>query len=202
MNHEISIVIAGEDTLCIKVARKLLERFGRFKIENEQNYHGKENLKKKIKSYHNMAYKNLPSLVITDLDTDECAPKLINDWLGYRPHEKFLFRIAVKEIEAWLLADREAISKFLGVKKNKIPFYPENLDDPKQTLINLARYGKKQIKDELVPHENSTATIGPGYNNKLSEYIHVLWNLNRAAKNSDSLARTIESIKSLTGYQV
>ena len=108
-----------------------------------------------------------------------------------------MFRVAVREIEAWLLADREGIADFLGVRLNSITYHPEDLDDPKQELINLALTGRKSIKEELVPPQSSTATIGPGYNQELTKYIQSCWNTEKARECSESLSLTIEKIDNL-----
>ena len=197
MNEAIKIVIAAEDILSIEVAKKLLEENGHFIVINEINTHGSGNLKKNIRAYHNMAYNGIPSIVLTDLDRGNCAPELILDWLGLEPHNKLLFRVAVREIESWLLADRKGIAEFLGVKINKITHFPEELYDPKQDLINLARSGKKLIKEELVPPQKSTARIGVGYNATLTKFIQLFWDADRAREHSRSLCRTIERIKRL-----
>lgn len=48
-------------------------------------------------------------------------------------------RIAGREVEAWLPADREGIAEFLAVGIAKVPREPERDADPKRTLVNLAR---------------------------------------------------------------
>ena len=197
MGGDKRIVIAAEDVLSIEVARKLLEENGHYTTSHVINAHGFGNLKKDIRAYHKMGYDGLTSLVITDLDMGNCAPELIDDWLGMKPHRNFMFRVAIREIEAWLLADRKGIAKFLGVRINKIPHYPEELDDPKLKLVNLARSGKKLIKEELIPSQGSTAQIGVGYNATLTKFIHSFWNTDRARECSRSLCRTIKRIERL-----
>ncbi len=49
------------------------------------------------------------------------------------------FSLAVREIEAWALADREALADFMGVKQAKIPEHPDGEEDPTVTLVHLAR---------------------------------------------------------------
>ena len=197
MNEAIKIVIAAEDILSIEVAKKLLEENGHFIVINEINTRGSGNLRKKIRAFQKMAYDCLPSIVLTDLDRGNCASELIHDWLGVEPHNKLLFRVAVREIEAWLLADRKGIAEFMGVKINKITYYPEQLDDPKQEFIKLARSGKKLIKEELIPSQGSTAQIGVGYNPTLTKFIHSFWNTDRAREHSRSLCLTIKRIERL-----
>ncbi|RLF63060.1 MAG: hypothetical protein DRN33_04790, partial [Thermoplasmata archaeon] len=81
---------------------------------------GKPLLRKKIEGYNNAARRS-PWVVLVDLDHDEeCAPLLRNEWLP-QPASKMCFRIAVREVEAWLLADRKGIASFLGVSQSAVP---------------------------------------------------------------------------------
>jgi len=41
-----------------------------------------------------------------------------------RGHPNFLFRVAVREVEAWLLAHREGIARFLGISEHLVPLMP------------------------------------------------------------------------------
>lgn len=59
-------------------------------------------LKKNIKSFNELA-KGIPFLLLTDLDNDECAPTKIRDWIKVPLNPNFLFRIAVRESESWVL---------------------------------------------------------------------------------------------------
>ena len=62
----------------------------------------------------------------------------------------------------WLLGDRSAISEFLGVPLSKVPTSPEQLADPKQVLINLARRSrKKAVRQDMVPEEEVVPSLVP-----------------------------------------
>jgi hypothetical protein len=50
-----------------------------------------------------------------------------------------MVRVAVREVESWVLADRRRIANFLSAPLNSIPMDPEQLDDPKMALLTLAR---------------------------------------------------------------
>ena len=101
--------------------------------------HGYGNIKKKVQSFLEMA-KQSYVLLVTDLDTADCPPSLIRNWLGKDPQEaldlpsRLLFRVAVREVEAWLLADRDGLARFLGISVANFFLDPEALSDPKQHL--------------------------------------------------------------------
>lgn len=132
-----------------------------------------------------------PVFMLTDLDRVECAPTLIEDWTaGHDLPPSLLLRVAVREVEAWLLADRTGFAEFVGAPLNKIPPNPEALADPKQTLLNLVRkHGGREIKNEILPAPHSKSPIGLGYNQTLATFVNEAWDPERAAINSDSLAR-------------
>ena len=45
----------------------------------------------------------------------------------------------MRAVEAWLLADTERIAAFLRIARVKVPGDPETLDNPKATMVALAR---------------------------------------------------------------
>jgi hypothetical protein len=67
---------------------------------------GKADLHKKIKGYNNAA-RHAPWLVLVDLDDESCAFSLCQSWLPV-PARYLCFRVAVRQVEAWLMADAEA----------------------------------------------------------------------------------------------
>jgi hypothetical protein len=134
-------------------------------------------------------------VVIVDLDTDEdCAPLLCRHWLA-RPAPGMCFRVAVREVESWLLADRAAFSRFMGVPQARIPLSPDTEPDPKRTIVDLARasrYGA--ISEDMVPRPGAGRDVGPAYTSRLAEFASANWRPEDAARNSDSLARCIRRL--------
>jgi hypothetical protein len=105
------------------------------------------------------------------------------------------FRIAVKEVEAWLLADIEGLSQFFRVSKVNFPKKPENEIDPKQTLIELAKRSRlRTIKDDIVPI-NEYAKIGPNYNARMTEFVNEYWNIESAINRSRSLEKAFSKLR-------
>jgi hypothetical protein len=195
----IPLAIAFEDALSESVISKVVA-YANAEIQITLKYHsrGFGNLKKNILAFNNAA-KGSPHLVLTDLDRYACAPELIGDWMGRERLSKFmLFRVACVEVESWLLADRHEIASFFGVSEMKVPIDPDTIEDGKVEIFKLARQcRRKGLKKDILPRLGSRATIGPGYNDRLCDFVERFWMIDTARKNSDSLARTIKSLERL-----
>ena len=97
-----------------------------------------------------------------------------------------------------MLADAESIANFLGVKPTQVPGNPEQLEDPKETMVNLARQSKRRdIYEDMVPRPGSGRAIGPAYSSRLIEFADKYWRPKVALRHSDSLKRTILCIERL-----
>ena len=143
----------------------------------------------------NAAARGVPFVLLTDLDTRRCPAELINEWLGVPKHHNLLFRVAVREVESWLLADSAGLSTFLGVGRNLVPSDPDLLPDPKLTLINLARRSRQRmIRESIVPPRGSTAKQGRDYNGCLCGFVRNHWDLDTAMAGSPSLNRTVNRL--------
>jgi hypothetical protein len=118
-------------------------------------------------------------------------------WLGHiSPPKNFMFRVAVREVEAWLLADQVAIKPLLG-KQAKVPPNPDNVQNPKEFLLNLAREAPREVRRDLLSERGSIASQGIGYNQRLRDYVNNSWSPSRAAQRSESLCRVIRRLEHL-----
>lgn len=194
---ECNLLVAVEDGLSAAVMRRLIQTTGRkFVISRTINARGYGRLKADMAKFKSASHV-MPHVVLTDLDQYPCPPALLKDWKAMALPPRLLLRIAVREVEAWLLADREGIANFLSVAKNKVPQDPEAEADPKRTLINLARKSRRQrLAIELVPEMGSSASIGPLYNARLSEFVDTAWDVDRARTVAPSLDRTLSRLAS------
>ena len=192
---ETYINLVFEDMLSERVLRKLLCRSAvTYLVGDAHNAGGFGWIKKKIKGFNDAA-KGMPYLVLTDLDTSECAAVLIRQWLNAPKHPNLLFRVAVREVEAWLLGCRESFAAFLGVPKSRIPANVEEIPNPKEFVVNLARRSRKRdIRVAIVPEDGSTARVGPDYNGKLMLFVETSWDPAVAKANSPSLHKTIDTL--------
>lgn len=195
----IPINLAVEDSLTESLALKLLKSFGdRYARRTVYSRGGNSYLRSSINGFNNAA-KGMPFLVGTDLDQYECAPALIDHWLHTPKHPNLLIRVAVREAEAWVLADRDSFAKFLGIRAVLVPADVEALPNPKATLIALARKSKrKNLRDDLCPRDGSTSKIGPNYNGQLDRFVSEIWNPHTAKLNSNSLKRTMDRLAAFT----
>lgn len=162
---------------------------------------GKPNLLRRLGGFNNAA-RFSPWLVIVDLDQDaECAARAKTDWLA-TPSNHMCFRIAVRSVEAWLLADAERLSSFLSIREAHVPAQPELLADPKLTLVNLARASRnRNVREDLVPRPESGRKVGAAYLSRMTEFVsdHVKgWRPTEASKRSDSLRRCLVSVDRIT----
>lgn len=149
-------------------------------------------------SGYNNAATHTPWFVLVDLNADaDCAPPLRQDWLA-APAPRLCFRVAVRQVEAWLMADAETLAACLRVALSRIPAAPEALASSKVAMVNLARRSRKRdVQKDMVPREGSGRPTGPAYTSRLIEYAERHWRPQIAARRSDSLRRAIACLEHL-----
>ncbi|RQV28075.1 DUF4276 family protein [Burkholderia cenocepacia] len=190
------IVLATEDELSEQVGLCLAAEAG-LDVGQRLRKNGNGYLRSRIPNFCQMAQQQ-PVFLITDLDQSTSASSLIADWFGQTPcPANFLFRIAIREVEAWLLADHDAIRALFGRRVGRLPDSPDNLPDPKQALLALADLAPRRIREEVVVKRGSVASQGIGYNPVLCAWVRDTWQASRAAGRSPSLARTIDRLQEL-----
>lgn len=158
---------------------------------------GKPDLLKKLNGYNNAA-RNTPWLVLIDLDGDaDCASALRSRCLS-DPAPFLCFRIAVRQVEAWLLADAETLARYLGVSRASIPSEPERLDNSKLEMVRLAGKSRNRaVRLDMTPRPESGRPVGPAYASRLMEYATRDWRPEIAARRADSLRRAIACLRRL-----
>ena len=161
---------------------------------------GKAQLLGKLGGY-NQAAQFARWAVLVDLDQDaDCPPPLRDVWLP-QPATNMCFRIVVREIEAWLFADRERLARFLVVSKNLIPTDPEAIPSPKEALAQLAqRSHRREIREDIAPRLGSGRKVGPSYSSRLIQFVDDTqwgWRPEIAEQSSASLTRCIRCLRRL-----
>ncbi|MFO8057714.1 MAG: hypothetical protein R6V10_10485 [bacterium] len=177
------------------VARKLIS------ATSINNYYfivkrGKKQILERLYKFNNTCKSmRQPWIVLMDLDNDaECAPVYLEEKLPAPAADMFL-RLAVQEVESWLLADRQGIAKFLGVSEEHVPKEVEKIQKPKRTLIDIARKSRRRDIKGMVPQPGSSGVQGKEYNSIMSEFVLSYWKPDSASENADSLLRFLKVLE-------
>jgi hypothetical protein len=183
------------------VGQRLLQLYGH-EIGVTFGRKGWTYIEKKVRDFDRACSVQSLLTLVDFMDTGlACPPEVVRTWL---PQSAFshVFRVVLNEIESWILADRCAIAKFLSIPISKVPLSPESLNDPKQTLINLARSSRsKSTRDALVPKQGHAVAEGPLYSSEIVRFVLEEWNPEAARLNADSLAKCISRLNELHGYK-
>ncbi len=193
-----SINVAVEGDTDEAVVRRILEHVG-LACGPVYGKEGKASLLRRLPNY-NQAARFAPWLVVIDLDQDaDCAPLFVQDRLA-NPATDMFFRVAVRAIESWLMADTKQLAAFLGIPAVRIPLNPDAESDPKATLVNLARQSRKRIiREDIVPRKKSGSRVGIGYTSRIIEFLTTTehrWRPEVAMQRSPSLQRCIAALHS------
>jgi hypothetical protein len=158
---------------------------------------GKHYLDSKIVGY-NRAARFSPWLVLRDMDHDVICPVSLRVRLLAAPEPHMCFRIAVRSVETWLLADSRTLAAFFRISASLVPRDPEFLDDPKGVLVNLARRSTRSaIHEEVVPRRGSSRSEGPAYVARMTEFVNQRWQPELASRDAERLYRIIQCLKRL-----
>ncbi len=191
----ITVHVATEGKLDFAVAERLLADVNA-QAKQASRWRGRNYLIEQLNGFAQAARytPHTPWLVLLDLDRDPCAPQLLTEALTH-PTPNLIVRVAVREIEAWLLADTD-IASTLRIPKDRIPRDPDSIDMPKRVIVQLVRAHCKnsRIQREVLPALPGPA-IGVGYNDLLIEFVRKDWEPRRAAARSDSLARCLRALE-------
>jgi hypothetical protein len=195
------LYIVSEDQLSDVVLRKIVCRYAplnEFEIISFGK-RGRGYIQNKINDFNNQ--QNIHFLILADLDSDKCAPELLNKWLKRPLRHNIVFRIAVREVESWLLADTKGISQYLNLDPlfiKKEVNNPDCLSNPKLKLLSFVKRCKnRNLREDLLREDNAVYRQGPGYNSRMSLYVKKYWKLERAVLVSDSFQRALNSIEQL-----
>lgn len=187
------IVLVVEDDLSHHVCLRILsEAAPAIDIDRVVIAQGNGNIKRRLDVYER-ASRFITHLILTDLDRMQCVSELMQSWRVSK-QTAMLFRVAVREVEAWLLADRAGFSDHFGIPFGKIPNDIESHADPKSLLLSLVSRSKSAITRGMNPEKGSYSLIGPLYNQRLVDFTREKWGLQDAAQASQSLNRMIRRL--------
>lgn len=190
------IAVASEDELsesiCVKLVTEIIPDAN---VALKFRKGGFGYLKSNIPKFYDLAMR-VPIVLLTDLDRHKCAVTLRSDWFAKKPlPEKFVFRVAVTEVEAWLLADHAGMRRLIRQPQAKIAAQTDQISDPKRELLRLAERAPRDIRSDLIATHDQTQ--GLGYNARLSDFVQNVWSTEAAARRSHSLSRALQSIRNL-----
>lgn len=190
------VSLATEDALSESIGKRLIAAEG-LDLAHVLRKNGNGYLRGRIKNWCEFSRNVQPLILLTDLDDSVCPAALIERWLGTNTAPlDLLFRVAVHEIESWLLADHEAMKYLFGTKV-RLPSAPDALTDPKRHLLDLAKRASRPVRDDLVAPQGAIASQGVGYNARLCALVEEHWNPERASSRSPSLARARQRLRQL-----
>ena len=193
------VTAAVEGNLDEVVLRKVARHCG-LDVARVHGRQGKQHLLRTLDGYNNAA-RFAPWIVLVDLDRDcDCAPECRNNWLPAMA-EQMCFRIAVRAVEAWLLADTQRFAEFLGIAAANLPAAPDELDNPKRKVFELAHCSRRRsIREELSPRQGSGQREGPLYTSHMIEFVvdrNRGWRVAQAARHSPSLQSCMDCLARL-----
>lgn len=191
------IFIAVEGLHDLAVARRLLDELQLTEAPGPGSLEGKPKLDAKLRAYAASASVH-PWFVLRDLDRDAaCAGELVRQLVPQRP-PLFHLRIAVRSVEAWLLADHVGMAGYLHAPVEKVPRNPDSLESPKTELVNLARKSSsRKIVTDIVPDEGGGRPTGKAYTARVIDFVRNTWRPAAAAERSPSLARCLRALRTL-----
>jgi hypothetical protein len=203
------VFIVGEDPVARAVIKKILSYCNnKLEIITELPARGSE-IKNKIKEFNTLSAKH-PIILLTDLDSEYCAPILLKKLTPDNKNEHFILNIAVDETEAWLMADKKGFAEYFGIEPENMPVAELTKQGGKKAVIEMSFKYKSSmyLTHELIKKSKKTDIIkqltpkqgackGPEYNQCIIPFVRDKWNIDHARKNSDSLNRMIIRIKKL-----
>jgi len=193
------VYLVGEDDLCAALARALVVQSGKpTRIEQCDVAGGFGPFRARIPGMNTVAQRVTPVSMVADADQSPCPVTQLKEWLPKRPSDRLALRLAVREAEAWAMADHEGFAEFAQLSSAKLPPAPERLPNAKQVLLKLIeRCKRRELRGEMLPGKHDRSLVGLGYNIHLKVFVSNYWQAERAALRAPSLARAIPRIAAL-----
>lgn len=204
------VYIVAEDEVTVSVLKRLVNDYTRNLVVKGVRPARGGKLKSMIASFNKLSVTN-PIILLSDLDTEDCAPlakaKLLKNELQ---NPDFIINIAVDEAEAWLYADRDGMASYFKIAKAEIPessvqkmggMMPRlEVNVPIKTSLHLTTNLIKKSSDKALVQKvmsRDSRSKGPLYNSAIIPFIENIWNPENARAGSYSLDGTIKRIQDL-----
>ena len=209
------VYIAGEDEATREVIVRIIKEYGHdLNILGSLPARGSQ-VKSSIKKYNQLSQK-YPVILLTDLDEEPCGPvgkeKLLRD---VQKSRDFVVNIAVDEVDAWLMADKDGFANYFGVPLSIMPnSVPQKMSGRKalpelslpvksswfitHQLMQHSTNAERKAQVEVSPKDKNCK--GKEYNTAIVPFVRNVWNPEKARLASDSLNRMILRIEKLQGH--
>ncbi len=193
-----AIVYGVEGATDAPVAEALIRFVGR-RPRQGLIAHGKTRLDPRIRGWNRPG--NLrPGLVLRDWDPDDgagCVPEHVRRLLGGPLLAPGLaLRIPVHAVEAWLMADRVAFTRYFAT--DVVPGDPDSLPAPKRAVVDACRWSSDPgIRADMLPNERSGRQAGPLFEARIIDFARREWSVERARHGSPSLQRAVDRLRAL-----
>lgn len=200
------VYIAGEDEATKAVIVRLLRDYAPdLHVVGELPARGSQ-VKAKIHNF-NLLARSMPVILLTDLDDKPCGPIGKSSLLGTLVQQpNFVINIAVDEVEAWLMADKEGFARYFGIPLAQMPVSTMQKMSGRKALPELSVPVKSswffthnlmqsstnaEKKAQVAVSLTDKNSKGKEYNTAVVPFIHSVWNPEVARVASDSLNRMI-----------
>lgn len=129
--------LVSEDHLSESIAEKIIRQFTDYEVYCIQSRGGRSYIEKRLLAYNRSA-KKLSFFVIVDLDQNPCAGDYIKQHFGRTTiSPNMIFRIAVREVESWILADQRVLVTILKYQNKSCLKLQISYRTPNSTLWRL-----------------------------------------------------------------
>lgn len=199
------IYVKTEDAALWYLVERILRTFDKnINLQQMPLARGVQNFKSSLPKLNEMAKTGFYCVGACDADENIlCPAQQIHNWIKATRHPNLVVRLAVREAEAWMLADDKGFSEYFKVSLAVVrrdARSPEQLADPKKRLLELIAAGglRPTRKEAILPQPiGVTASIGINYHSEIEKFINTRWCPMRASANAPSLQRAITAFRGL-----
>lgn len=206
------VYIAGEDEATRAVIERLIKDYTpQLHILGYLPARGSQ-VKASMGSYNTLAV-HYPVILLTDLDDGPCAP-IGKDRLlgGIIQSRDFVVNLAVDEVEAWLMADKNGFARYFGLPVTSMPIsIPQKMSGRKAlpelsvplksswylTHQLMQKSTNAQRKAQVAVSPSDKNSKGKEYNTAIVPFIRDHWDPEVARLASNSLNRMILRLQKL-----
>lgn len=200
------VYIVGEDEATKAVIIRLLREYApNLHVLGELPARGSQ-IKSKIANFNQLASR-FPVILLTDLDDEPCGPICKTNLLNKIVQQQdFIINIAIDEVEAWLMADKDGFSRYFGIPLAQMPVSTMQKMSGRRSLPeisvplksswylthNLMQFSTNaERKAQVAVSPKDKNSKGKEYNTAVVPFIQDVWNPEVARAASDSLNRMI-----------